>query len=76
MCSAVRSFSFESSTMTTPRDNSLGEGVFYAKNDYPGFVRRLVVITIDFSVLLVVGVVLSNVLPAIIRFGIDSDGTL
>ena len=36
------------------RDNSLGEGVFYAPPDYAGFIQRLVVIGVDLLLLLVI----------------------
>jgi uncharacterized RDD family membrane protein YckC len=39
-------------------DNSLGDGVYYAMSDYAGFLRRVVVIAIDTTVLLVIGVCL------------------
>jgi uncharacterized RDD family membrane protein YckC len=40
------------------RDHSLGDGVYYDYDAYAGFLRRLVVIMIDMTVLLVVGVML------------------
>jgi len=59
--------------VTTTRDNSLGEGVFYAEQDHAGFVRRLVVIAIDLATLLLVGVALWYGLLAIMWFGLDRD---
>ena len=40
------------------RDNSLGDGVYFAMDDYAGLVRRLAAITVDTSILLVAGVCL------------------
>lgn len=42
-------------------DNSLGNGVYYAKNDYAGFLRRLTAMVIDSVVLLIIGVCLAFV---------------
>lgn len=40
------------------RDNSLGDGVYFAMDDYAGLVRRLVAITVDATILLVGGICL------------------
>ncbi|HRX82458.1 MAG TPA: RDD family protein [Pirellulaceae bacterium] len=42
--------------MNHKRDNSLGEGVYYAECDYAGVVRRLVVLCVDLSLLFFLGV--------------------
>ena len=60
-------------SMTTSRDDSLGEGVFYAECDHAGFVRRLVVIAIDFAVLLLIGIALWFVLMGVMWYGFDRD---
>ena len=60
-------------SVSTPRDSSLGDGVFYAENDHAGFVRRLVVIAIDLSLLLLAGGALWYVLLAITWYGFDHD---
>ena len=59
--------------MTTLRDNSLGDGVYYAERDHAGFVRRLLVIAIDAFVLLLIGIALWYVLLAIMWYGLDRD---
>ena len=53
------------------RDDSLGEGVYYAEQDHAGFVRRLVVIAVDSSMLLLVAFALLTYLP--IMMSDDSD---
>jgi uncharacterized RDD family membrane protein YckC len=40
------------------RDNSLGTGAYYRMEDYAGFMRRLVVMFVDSTVLIVIGVAL------------------
>jgi uncharacterized RDD family membrane protein YckC len=37
--------------------HDLGNGVYYARNDYAGFLRRLLIILIDILVILMVGIV-------------------
>ncbi|TWU27984.1 RDD family protein [Novipirellula artificiosorum] len=48
--------------MTT--DHSLGNGVYYDINDYPGFLRRLAVFMIDSLVLVVIGILLWMVIAS------------
>jgi uncharacterized RDD family membrane protein YckC len=38
--------------------HDLGDGVYFARRDYAGFLRRLVIIAVDLLVILVVGVVI------------------
>ncbi len=39
-------------------DNSLGDGVYFANKDYAGFIRRSIALTIDSTLLVLIGVVL------------------
>ncbi len=45
--------------MNKPRDNSLGEGIYFELESYAGFIRRFAAIIIDFIVLLALYVFLS-----------------
>ncbi len=39
-------------------DNTLGDGVYFAMEDYAGFVRRFIALTVDSTILLAIGIVL------------------
>jgi uncharacterized RDD family membrane protein YckC len=47
---------------TRKRDHSLGEGVYYTDDDYIGIVRRLVILCIDLTVIVLVGITLAGAL--------------
>ena len=45
--------------MTTRRkDNSLGKGVYYAADDYIGIMRRIAILAVDLTVLILLGFIL------------------
>lgn len=41
-------------------DRSLGEGVYYSHDDYPGLVRRFCVVVIDLGLLVLTGVLIAS----------------
>lgn len=54
-------------------DSSLGDGVFFAEADHAGFVRRFIAMAIDFTAMLVYGVISWCILAALIAYGIGSN---
>ena len=55
---------------TRKRDHSLGEGVYYAADDYIGIGRRIVLICVDLTVIILGGVVLAWTLATV-----DAEGS-
>lgn len=51
-------------------DNSLGDANYYELTDYAGFVKRIIVMVIDFSVIVVIGIVLWMPFLALILAGV------